>query len=246
MERAAHRQLIALCVGLASVAAGVSVSVSVAFAAPLDVALIEGTRGSESASPFASPPAAANPWSVGIRSGYATIPNGILGALYDHYMPVNGYFVEAVVGRKWKGLTIYTGLTVTHLGADHGIWQRSALKTPNGLDIDVTMLSAEALFDWEVRLHKRFAFHFGAGIGLGGLFGSVSSKDCTSVNFITGQCTTSPNEPTKDKLADGWPVYPVLHLTIGVHIDLIEKLALRVDFDFRNAFGFGLGLFYTL
>jgi len=198
----------------------------------------------DSSSPFKAPPPEANPWSVGIRTGYTTIPNAILGAFFDSYMPVNGWFLEAVVGRKIKGFTLYTGLTFTRVQSDKGTWQRSAQKLPDQISMDFVIISAEALFDWEVRLHQRFAFHFGAGIGFGGLVGSISAVGCTKVNNTI--CLPNENAPTKDKAAEGFPIYPVLHLVAGTKINIIEKLALTIDFDFRNAFGIGFGLFYTL
>ena len=187
---------------------------------------------------------AEHPWSVGLRSGYTTIPNMILGGLYTRYMPVNGWFLEGVGARKIGGFTLYTSLAVTRAQADTGIWQRDQFKTPNEVSLDIAFLSAEALFDWEVPLHKVFGFHFGAGVGLGFLFGTISSKECQN---LAGACIYTPSSPTRDRKAeDGWPIYPVLHLVAGVRFHVVEKLFINVDFDFRNAFGFGIGVFYTL
>lgn len=200
-------------------------------------------------SPFPAPVAEPNPWSVGLRTGYTTIPNAILGALLTQYMPVNGWFIEGVAGRRMKGFTLYLSLSGTLVGSDRGIWQRGPTKTPNDVSLSLGLLAADALFDWEVRLHKRFAFHFGAGLGIGILFGTINSIECTNATAIgINQCSlpgTTP--PVRDRKAeDSWPVYPILHLVAGAHIDLIDKLALRIDFDFRNAFGLGIGLFYQL
>ncbi len=204
-------------------------------------------RAPDASSPFQAPPPEANPWSVGIRSGYTTIPNAILGAFFDKYMPVNGWFLETVVGRKVKGFTVYTGLTVTRASSDPGTWQRSAAKLPEQSSIDFAVFSAEALFDWEVRLHPRFAFHFGAGIGIGGAIGSISSQGCSFV-VVNGALRCQPNDSSaiRDKLNEGWPIYPILHLVAGTKINIIEKLALTIDFDFRNAFGIGFGIFYAI
>lgn len=183
-------------------------------------------------------------WAVGLRSGYTTIPNAVLGAIFARYKPINGWFLEGVAVRKWRGFRIYASMTGTRAQADTGVWQRGPTKTPNEVSIDVGFFSMDAVFDWEVRLHKRFAFHFGAGLGIGFLFGTISSKECAN---LAGACIYLPNAPTRDRKAeDGWPLYPVLHLVAGTRIDLIDRLSLRVDFDFRNAFGFGLGLFWEI
>ena len=206
-----------------------------------------GAPPPDTSSPFKARPntPVANPWSIGIRSGYTTVPNAILGGFFDKYMPVNGYFFEAVVGRKIRGFTLYTGLTATRAQADRGIWQRNLNKLPDEISMDFTVLSVEALFDWEVRLHPRFAFHFGAGLGIGGLIGSISSQQCTQINN-TGSCAFIPGAPTKDKASEGIPLYPILHLVAGTRIQLVDKLALTVDFDFRDAFGIAFGIFYAL
>jgi hypothetical protein len=185
-----------------------------------------------------------HPWGVGFRGGYTTIPNFILGGFFDKYVPVNGYFLEGVASRKFGSFTLYASLTATRATADKGIWQRGPTKTPSEVVIDLSFVSADAVFDWELRLHKRFAFHFGAGLGMGFLFGTLSSQDC---NFIGGACVFIQGQPPKDQKAEsGWPIYPVLHLVAGARIDLAEQWSLRVDFDFRNAFGVALGVFYEI
>jgi hypothetical protein len=184
------------------------------------------------------------PWAVGVRGGYTTIPNFLLGALFTRYVPVNGFFLEGVAARRIRGFTLYASLTGTRAQADKGVWQRGPTKTPNDVTLDIAFLSADALFDWEWRLHRRFALHLGAGVGLGFLFGTISSQECTN---LAGACIIAPNTPTRDRKAeDGWPIYPVLHLVAGARIDLAAGWSMRVDFDFRNAFGVALGVFYEL
>jgi hypothetical protein len=184
------------------------------------------------------------PWAVGLRGGYTGIPNFVLGGLFDRYQPVSGYYLEAVAARRIRSFTLYASVTATRAGADTGVWQRGPTKIPNEVAINVTFLSADALFDWEIPLHPRFAFHFGAGVGLGALFGTITSKECAN---LAGSCIITPTTPTRDRVAeDAWPLYPVLHLVAGARVNLVERLSLRVDFDFRNAFGFGLGVFWEI
>ena len=38
-----------------------------------------------------------------------------------------------------------------------------------------------------------------------------------------------------------WPVFPLLHLMLGVNFHLHKNFNLRVDGGFHNAFYFGLG-----
>lgn len=205
------------------------------------------SRAAAQPAPVTAPPPPAHPWSVGLRSGYTTIPNFVLGGLFDLYKPVNGYFIEAVGGRKMKAFTLYTSLSVTRAGADTGAWWRGDPKIPNNVVIDVTFLGFEALFDWEVRFHRQFALHFGAGVGFGFLFGTIASQDCVLDVTRTRCQQPAPGAPTRDRIAeDAWPIYPVLHLVAGAHIDLAYGLSVRIDFDFRNAFGFGIGLLYAI
>jgi hypothetical protein len=182
-------------------------------------------------------------WAAGVRGGYTTVPNFVLGAFFSRYMPVNGYFLEGVAVRKLKSLRIHASLTATRGSADSGVWQRGPTKTPNEVFVNVTFLSADALFDWEVPLHRRFAFHFGAGVGLGVLFGTISSYECQN---LAGACVYPQGQAPRDRKAEGWPLYPVLHLVAGARVNLTQELSLRADFDFRNAFGVALGLFYEI
>ena len=187
-------------------------------------------------------------WGLGLRSGYTTIPNFILGSLFERYKPINGWFIEAVASRRVKGLTLLLSMTGTFASADRGIWQRGPTKTPNDVSIDIGLWSADAVFDYEVRLHSRFALHFGAGIGLGALFGTISSHECAlgMLGNVT-TCTFDQSQPSRDRKAeDSWPLYPILHVVAGMRIDLWDRLSMRVDFDFRNAFGLGVGFFWEL
>jgi hypothetical protein len=194
----------------------------------------------------APPLAAAHLWAVGVRSGYTTIPNFILGAIFNRYKPVNGFFVEGVGARRIKGFTLYMSLSVTHAMAEKGIWQRSEAKTPNDVEIGATFVAADAVFDWEVSLHRRLALHFGAGLGLGALFGTIKSQEC-QIAYLAGVPICNPTAPPRDRIAESaWPIFPVLHLVAGARVNVAERFSLRVDFDFRNAFGVALGVFYEL
>lgn len=243
---------------LPSIGAACAVWFSLAVSAPHARAQVASPAPSLGAptpgpTPSPTPSAAAGPrreaaWGIGLRSGYTTIPNFILGSLFDKYKPVNGWFIEAVASRRIKGLTLLLSMTGTFASADKGVWQRGPTKTPNDVAIDLGLWSADAVFDYEVRLHSRFALHFGAGIGLGALFGTISSTECAFVMIGNVQtCRTDPNQPPRDRKAeDSWPLYPILHVVAGARVDLWDRLSLRIDFDFRNAFGLGVGLFWEL
>jgi hypothetical protein len=197
--------------------------------------------------PESAPPLpAAPPWVVGVRSGYTTLPNFVLGALFERYKPVNGLFVEGVGAHRFKGFTLYWSLSVTHAMAEKGIWQRSSAKTPNEVEIGATFVAADAVFDWEVSLHRRLALHFGAGLGLGALFGTIQSQECQIAN-LAGVPVCNPIAPPRDRISESaWPLFPVLHLVAGARVNVSDRWSLRVDFDFRNAFGVALGVFYAL
>lgn len=177
---------------------------------------------------------------MGVRGGYTLIPDFIMSAIMSKFQSTSGGYVDVFGTRQWRSVALHFGTSFTRFGAPTGIWQRNPQKIPNLVVVSANFLAFEAMADWEIRAHRKVAFHGGIGAGIGFAFGTIESDEVDNAGRVI------PGTHRNRLQEDGWPIYPVLRWVLGWRFDLADHAVLRLDFDFRNTFGFALGFTYEI
>ena len=148
----------------------------------------------------------------------------VLGLEYENVSPDDGYWLE-------KG--------------DDGV---SPGQFPDFVEFDgLSWFTADLTFMFHTLMSEKVAFRYGAGFGLGIVFGDALQTDstCTGPNFDE-QCTpiTGGGGQINDP-ADIPPVFPVVNLILGAQFRPSKKVSINVEGGLRTLFFFGIsGTYY--
>lgn len=148
----------------------------------------------------------------------------VLGFEYESLSPSDGYWLE-------KG--------------DDGT---SPGQTPDFVDFDgLSWFTTDLTFMFHSPMSEKVAFRYGAGFGLGIVFGDALQTDtnCTGTDF-ENDCTldTGGGAQVNDP-ADIPPVFPVVNLILGAQFRPSRQVSINVETGLRTLFFFGIsGTYY--
>jgi hypothetical protein len=148
----------------------------------------------------------------------------VLGFEYDNLSPEDGYWLE-------KG--------------DDGV---TPGQYPDFVDFDgLSWFTTDLTFVFHSPISDKVAFRYGAGFGLGVVFGDALQTDttCTGTDF-ENDCTldTGAGSQVNDP-ADIPPVFPVVNLLLGAQFRPSRSVSINLEGGLRTVFFFGIsGTYY--
>jgi hypothetical protein len=148
----------------------------------------------------------------------------VLGFEYENVSPDDGYWLE-------KG--------------DDGV---SPGQYPDFIDFDgLSWFTTDLTFMFHSAMSEKVAFRYGAGFGLGIVFGDALQTDstCTGTDFDNDCTPITGGGGQIDDPADIPPVFPVVNLILGMQFRPSRSVSINVETGIRTLFFFGLsGTYY--
>ena len=148
----------------------------------------------------------------------------VLGFEYDNLSPDDGYWLE-------KG--------------DDGV---SPGQYPDFVDFDgLSWFTTDLTFMFHTPMSEKVAFRYGAGFGLGIVFGDALQTDqvCSGSDFETQCMDRTGGDAQIDDPADIPPVFPVVNLILGTQFRPSRSLSINLEAGLRTVFFFGIsGTYY--
>ena len=180
--------------------------------------------------------------SLGVRSHWVTLPNGLLDYWLLDHPTFNSYDIGLELGIDGPaGSRIVFGVDYLRVAMPDGNY-RSTTDTPpeaSFTKVDMHMISLDVLFLWKLEFSDTFAFQYGPGIGVGYTPGTVTSTDvlptCTKP---LDDCAHWRHVTTRDQSVFlRW--WPLLSFQVGLTWKPIPNLLIRAETGAR------LALIYT-
>jgi hypothetical protein len=158
------------------------------------------------------------------------------------------------LNRRKGNFELVLGFEYENLSPDDGYWLEKGDdgvtpgQFPDFIDFDgLSWFTTDLTFMFHAPMSEKVAFRYGAGFGLGIVFGDALQTDstCTGTDFES-DCT--PNTGGGGQImdpADIPPVFPVVNLIIGTQFRPSRSISINVETGIRTVFFFGLsGTYY--
>jgi len=194
-------------------------------------------------------PAAREVAAVVAHARWATMPGAILELIFSEHQPI----VSASLGvaYEWGDLDSAmwsVELDWTTLVPEAGNWLEVSTPPPGAsyAESGLHLLSIDATYRRQFRLTEGFRALVGGGLGLGVLLGDFEIAEVLpTCEAPVSQCPHWPAATNED--ADlPTRIIPVLHVLLGLEVDLGQGFSLRAQGGFRNLFYAGLSVGKTL
>jgi hypothetical protein len=186
----------------------------------------------------------ATEWGLGIRLRNVRLPQGLVELFVDKATGGGsdlGIGVDLV--RRKANFEVQLGVEYEKISMDSGIWIESGKPIPeNEADFvefdNFGWFTLEATFLFHTPLTKNLAIRYGAGAGVGVLFGEVTHVDRGCTSSDPESCTMETNGGQKIAY-DLPPVMPVLNAVIGLQLRPLEKMTINIEGGIRTLPFFG-------
>jgi hypothetical protein len=184
-------------------------------------------------------------WGLGIRLRNVRIPKAMVELFVDRATAGgSNYGIGVDLVRRKANFEVQLGVEYEKLSMDEGIWIESGKPIPqNEADFvefnDFGWFTLEATFLFHTVLTKQLAIRYGAGAGIGVLFGEVTHVDrgCTSSDPASCDMETNGGQKIPYDLP---PVMPVLNAVIGLQVRPLEKMTINIEGGIRTLPFFGV------
>lgn len=183
-------------------------------------------------------------WGLGIRLRNVRLPRGLVELFVDKATGSGSdYGIGADLVRRKADFEVQLGVEYERLSMDEGIWIESGKPIPeNEADFvefdNFGWFTLEATFLFHTPLTKNLALRYGAGAGVGVLFGEVTHVDRGCTSSDPESCTMETNGGQKIAY-DLPPVMPVINAVIGLQIRPLEKMTINIEGGIRTLPFFG-------
>lgn len=157
------------------------------------------------------------------------------------------------LNRRKGNFELVLGFEYENLSPDDGYWLEKGDdgvtpgQFPDFIDFDgLSWFTTDLTFMFHTPMSESVAFRYGAGFGLGIVFGDALQTDqvCSGPDFET-QCMDAPGGEQVDDPADIPPVFPVVNLILGTQFRPSRKVSINIETGIRTVFFFGLsGTYY--
>jgi hypothetical protein len=206
--------------------------------------------GEAEAAPAVTASASAVKWGVGLRVRQVFFPEGMLELfLEDAPSGVGhpGFGLEAV--RRKANFDIVLALDYSSITPEDGLYVEKG-DTPGqpGEDPDLVefdglaLLGLDVSFIWHAALGEKFAFRYGAGLGIAAVLGKFYQTDteCSSMQLDSCDPITSGGQVHEEQ-EDVPPVVPLVNILVGARYQPTPELSFHLDAGFRDLFYVGIG-----
>jgi hypothetical protein len=195
--------------------------------------------------PAASSSGPAAEWGLGVRLRNVRLPRAMLELFVDRAAGSGsnlGFGVDLV--RRKEDFEVQFGAEYERLSVDRGIWIEKGKPIPtNEADFvefnGFGWFTLEATFVFHSSLTRNLALRYGAGAGLGVLFGEVTHVDRGCDSSDPQSCTRETNGGLKIPY-DLPPVMLVVNAVVGLQLRATEKLTINLEGGLRTLPFFGV------
>lgn len=184
-----------------------------------------------------------------VHGRWATLPGAILELVFSDYQPI----VSASLGVAYEWGDVdrdmwSVELDWTTLVPEAGNWLE--VSTPPAgasyAESGLHMLSVDATYRRQLPLTEGLRALLGGGLGLGVLLGDFEIAEVLpTCQAPVSQCPHWPAATNEDAELPT-RIVPVLHVLLGLEVDLGDGFSLRAQGGFRNLFYAGLSIGKTL
>jgi hypothetical protein len=181
--------------------------------------------------------------SVGVRARYITIPDSLFDVYLQDHTSFHSYTVGIEVGIDGPaGSRILFGLDYSDFSMPGGNF-RQIDENPDEAsytEINLHVITVEALFLWKYAFVQQFGVIYGAGLGVSYTPGDITSTDVTpNCTEPVSECAhwntvTSRKQPMPSRF---WPMITVIG---GFYIDPTPGIRIRLEGGFRGVVFAGL------
>ena len=181
-------------------------------------------------------------------SRFVSIPGGVMKLFFADYQPLASASAGVALELGDPRLrTITIEFDWTGLMFQPGNWRAKA-KAPSEAEyteLNLHMISVDATYRDVIQLEGKLDFFYGAGLGIAALVGKATTTDVLPTCQVpVSQCqhwrkvTQGPFLPTR--------VIPVVHVTLGLQLEVAKDIFTRLQIGFRNVFYAGLSTGFAL
>jgi len=197
-------------------------------------------------------------YGIGVRLRTVFVPKPLLELFVDKAS--SGVLKPGLgleLSRRKGKFELVLGVEYESVSPDDGFWLDKGddpnvpAETPDFLEFNgLAWLTADVAFLYNAAVSDQVSFRFGAGLGLGVVFGEILQTDSlcdpgTNADNIQSGCRKNPDAAQVNDPADLPPVFPVVDLFIvGLQFRPIEKLSLNLEAGIRTVGFFGLSTNY--
>lgn len=217
----------------------------VILAAMLRVAHGQAVLESDPAAALPGNPTAAAPaaptvqWGLGVRARNVRLPQFVAELFVDR-APGSGsnFGLGLELVRRRGDVELQLGFEYEQLSMTKGIWIEKGKPIPEN-EVDFVEFDGFGWFSLEATallhtpLSKHFALRYGAGLGLGVLFGEVTHVDRGCTDSTVDSCTVETMGGAKIPY-DLPPVLPVINAVFGAQIRPVENMTINVEAGIRT------------
>ncbi|HVV50302.1 MAG TPA: hypothetical protein VHO06_11625 [Polyangia bacterium] len=194
-------------------------------------------------------------YGVAARLVWVSVPSWLLNAFTKNNVPLSSWGTGVQLFRRKGNFEIALAFNYQNMSPPSGNW----LGSNNDPTTDASFLQFhnfalygfDASFIWHAFFTNWFGMHYGAGIGVGILGGSIERtknlSGCTAQNVGNPSlCTPGPNSTTAE-LTDVPAAVPIVNAVLGVdfRVPTLRGWEARIEGGFYDAFFLGGGVGYT-
>jgi len=191
-------------------------------------------------------------WGAGVRLRWVFMPTAVMNLFLDHSTPMSSVGFGAQAIRRKGNFDIAFGLEYENVSPSNGYYVESGGNPALPEDNDfvtfdgLAVLGLDASFIWHAPIAKRVDFRYGAGIGIGFVFGDIYQADasCTGPDLSAGSPTCTHVMGLGPKSNDVPPVVPIVNVLLGTRIKVNDQINVNVEGGFRDVFYLGVGSDY--
>lgn len=180
---------------------------------------------------------------VTVHGRYVTVPGFMFDAFFSHYHALaNESFGASYEWGDLDSAMWAIELDWSNLVVDAGNWLEDETPAAGATYAEpgLSMISIDAMYRRQFPFTESFRALVGGGLGLGILIGNIKTAEVlpTCAEPID-QCPHWPNATNEDAELPT-RVVPIVHLSLGLEVDVGAGFALRLQGGFRDVFYGGL------
>lgn len=191
------------------------------------------------------PPVEREVATVRVHGRWITMPGPFFELFFDHYQTLSNpsfgasYEWGDINSAMWSVELDWSSLVI-----DAGNWLESPKPASSATYAEpaLHMLSVDAMYRRQFPISDRFRAMIGGGLGLGILLGQIrTSEVLPTCESPLDACPHWPNATRKN--ADlPTRIVPVVHISLGLELDIAEGFSARLQGGFRNLVYLGLSV----
>ncbi|HET6610611.1 MAG TPA: hypothetical protein VFG83_01415 [Kofleriaceae bacterium] len=184
-------------------------------------------------------------YGVGLRLRQVYVPEALIELFVEDAssgVSHTGFGGEVI--RRHGNFELSLGIEYEHINPDDGLWLEKGDtpgepgESPDFVEFDgFGWVDADVTFAWHKPINDVLAFRYGAGFGLGIIFGDVLQTDtlCQPGGNINScdPVESGAQGQYKDN-ADLPPVFPVINLLAGLQLRPVENLTIDIEVGLRS------------